>query len=183
MVFELVVNVPPGVGAGGVVEFEGPDGTLLQAVVPDGLSEGDQFQVEVAEDGDIKVSLLAEYAEAMQGRSDVMSLFVAWFERESVGAQVDEFVQRNAARLGIVDAAGEQSHEWWPLFQEYEAQMQGLLEQFLQEANCTQEAFLEEASRAEGMNEIYVQLFLAHSEYSAFVEQMSQAAVEQAANS
>ena len=175
----LNVVVPPGTGPGGVVEFEGPDGTLLQAVVPEGLSEGDTFQVTVDSAGNVEI--LREIAEAMQGRSDIMSVFVAWFEREAVGEQVDSFLRENAARIGVIDASGEQSHDWWPLYQEYQARFEALLQQFLQEAQCTQEEFLEEAQHAEGMNEIYVQLFLSHSEYEMFVELISHEATRQAA--
>jgi hypothetical protein len=175
----LDVLVPPGISAGGTVEFAGPDGTLLQAIVPDGLSGGDTFQVTVDSSGNVT---LYQLAEAMQGKSGVMEIFVAWFEREGVGEAIDAFVRDNEHRIDAIDgAAGEQSHDWWPLYQQYQAQFEALLQHFLDEAGCSQTEFLEEAQRAEGMNEVYVQLFLAHSEYEMFVEQMTQAARERRA--
>jgi hypothetical protein len=41
----LDVVVPPGVSAGSTVEFTDADGAVMQAVVPEGLREGDTFQV------------------------------------------------------------------------------------------------------------------------------------------
>ena len=161
------VVVPPGVSAGGVMEFES-GGASLTATVPDGLGPGDTFQVPV--DG--------------ASSSDIMQSFMAWFERESVGDKVDAYVVENAHRMaatGSIEPGGEHSHEWWPLYCEYQTQFESLLKDFLDEAGCTVEQFLAAAKDAEGLNEIYVQLFLAHSEYSMFVELMSMEALKQAA--
>lgn len=179
---ELDVVVPPGIGPGDAVEFAGPDGATLQAIVPDGLAEGDVFKVTV-EGG--TVSILKELGMAMQGGDGIMDMFVAWFEKEQVGARIDQFIKDNAKRIGVLEFGGaqdgEHNHDWWPLYCEYQAQFEALLQGFLDEAGCTAEEFFAEAKRAEGMSEFAVSLFLAHSEYEMFVEQMSQAAVEQAA--
>ena len=50
-------------------------------------------------------------------------------------------------------------------------------------AGQTEEELARAEKKAEGMSEFAVSLFLAHSEYEMFVEQMSQAAAEQAAAS
>ena len=86
------VVVPPGVSAGGVMEFES-GGASLTATVPDGLGPGDTFQVPV--DG--------------ASSSDIMQSFMAWFERESVGDKVDAYVVENAHRMAAngFDAGGD----------------------------------------------------------------------------
>ena len=164
------VVVPPGVSAGSVVEFEA-GGASLTATVPDGFGPGDTFQVAV--DG-----------ASASSSHDILQSFMAWFERESVGDKVDRYVVENAHRMaatGPIEPGGEHSHEWWPLYCEYQAQFESLLKEFLEEAGCSIDQFLAAAKDAEGLNEIYVQLFLAHSEYSMFVELMSMEALKQAA--
>ena len=181
----LNVTVPPGVGAGGTVAFEDvATGRMLEAVVPDGVAEGETFQVEVDEDGSVHpIEALNSYVANRAAGGDVMDVFVAWFEREAVGEQIDAFISENASRIGSIPEAaeGEQSHEWWPIYQEYSKQFDKLLEQFLEEAACTVDQFMEAAKEAEGMNEMYLQLFLAHSNYEMFVEMMSQEAMTQQA--
>ena len=170
----MEVVVPPGVSAGGEVEFEGPDGLMMTTTVPEGFSEGDTFTV--------PVDPFDSGAAATD--SDIMQAFTTWFQREAVGEQVDRFVVENAAKmaaLGNIEPGGEHSHEWWPLYQQYQQQFDGLLQSFLDEAGCSTDAFLEAANSAEGMEEVYVKLFLAHSEYSMFVELMSMEALKQAA--
>jgi hypothetical protein len=76
---------------------------------------------------------------------------------------------------------GEQSHEWWPIYQEYQAKFDTLLQQFLEENGCTADDFLSCAAGAEGMNEMYLKLFLSHSDYQVFVELMSVEAQKQQA--
>ena len=179
----LEVAVPEGVGPGDPVDFDF-NGTMLQAIVPDGLEPGDVFSVEV-EEGTNSVSILKEMGINMSGGSGIMDMFVAWFEKEAVGQQIDEFIKANAHRIGVLEFGsaqnGEHNLDWWPLYQEYQQQFEVLLESFLQEANCTADEFFAEAQKAEGMTEIMVQLFLAHSEYEMFVEQMSEAAARMAA--
>ena len=179
----LDVVVPPGVGPGEPVAFE-HDGATLEAIVPDGLREGDTFQVELADDGSVNpLEQLRSYREERADRGDLTDKFVAWFEREAVGDQIDAFIESNAHRIGAVpDAAeGEQSHEWWPIYQEYQTSFDTLLQQFLDEAGATAEELLQAAEHAEGMNEMYFQLFLAHADYSMFVELMAQEAQKQLA--
>ena len=45
--------------------------------------------------------------------------------------------------------------------QMYQAHFEGFLEKFLDEAGCTAEEFVTAAQGASGMNEIYLQIFLA----------------------
>ena len=58
------------------------------------------------------------------------------------------------------------------MYQEYSATFEGLLQSFVDEAGTTVEGFLKAAEGAEGMNEIYLQIFLAHADYQMFVELM-----------
>ena len=79
-------------------------------------------------------------------------MFVAWFERESVSAKIDRFIEINAGSIAnTTGAAGEQSHEWWQLYQAYQQQFDILLQEFLDEASCTADEFLSAAEAAEGM--------------------------------
>ena len=114
--------------------------------------------------------------------AQIMQTFMAWFARESVGDQVDRFVVENAHKMvGHIEMEGEHSHEWWPLYLQYQQQFETLLVAFLEEAGCSQEQFLAAANAAEGMDGMYIGLFLAHSEYDMFVGMMSQEALKQAA--
>ena len=106
----LEVVVPPGVGVGEAVSFAGPNGEPLEAIVPDGCCEGDVFQVTIDDDGN-PVPMYNSFVELRAASGDIMDQFVAWFERESVGDQVDAFVKQNAHLLGGGDTSGEQSHE------------------------------------------------------------------------
>ena len=178
------VAVPPGTLAGEALAFQDATGRTLEAIVPEGLAEGDTFQVEVDDDGSVHpLAALNAYVQERASSGDVMDLFVAWFERESVGEKIDTFVQANAVtiRAGVGAGDGEQSHEWWPLFQDYQAQFDVLLQEFLDESGCAAEDFLAAADKAEGMNDMYLKLFLAHSEYELFIEQISQEYAKQQA--
>ena len=182
----LDVVVPDGVGAGGVVSFEDESGRVLEAVVPEGLASGETFKVEVGDDGGVHpLEQLSNYMEERAAGGDLTDKFVAWFERESVGDQIDAFIERNAHLIGAIPSVvdGEQSHEWWALYQEYQAQFDALLQQFLDDAGCTAHDFLSAAEKAEGMNEMYFQLFLAHSDYQVFVDLMATEAQKQRAAS
>jgi hypothetical protein len=167
------VTVPPGLGAGDTVEFSDAEGNIMTAVVPPGYAEGEIFRVDE----------LGLPVEAPQ-RGGIMDRFVEWFEREEIGDKVDRFIREHATVLGNArrhDVNDEHSHELWPLFQEYSSQFEALLQTFLDEAGCSGEEFLEAAKSAAGMEEVYVQLFLAHSEYEMFIELLSHEAVRQAA--
>lgn len=165
-----VLTVPPGVGPGETIEYADDNGVMLTAVVPEHCGPGDDFEV----------------TDGAGAGADIMQAFGAWFERESVGDQIDRFVVENAHRMAQTghiptsSDSGEHSHEWWPLFLEYKEQFEVLLESFLQEAGCDASEFLAAAKTAEGMSEVYVQLFLAHSEYEMFVELMGMEALKQA---
>ena len=151
----LDVTVPPGVGAGEPVAFQDESGVTLEAIVPAGLSEGDTFQVEISDSGEATpLQHLTNYMERRAESGDVMDLFVAWFERESIGDAIDKFIEGNAHRIGTASAEEEQSHEWWPIYQEYQAQFEALLEGFLQEHGVDAAAFAAAAEGAEGMNEM-----------------------------
>jgi hypothetical protein len=59
------VVVPPGVRAGDAVAFQDAGGATLEAIVPDGLGEGDVFQVQVSDDGQVHpLAKLNEYVAA-----------------------------------------------------------------------------------------------------------------------
>jgi hypothetical protein len=162
----LDVEVPPGCVSGDTVDVTDPEGTLHSVVVPDGREEGETFEV-------IVYSLAASHA-------DIMSRFEAWFEREGVDDKMDEFCQRNAARLHFTrgelaeeSTEGEQSHDWWPAYLDYQRECETLLEQFVDEAGCTAEDFLEAAKYGgQGMGQTYMNWLLALSEYENFVQLM-----------
>ena len=61
---------------------------------------------------------------------------------------------------------------WWPIYLEYQSQFEALLQSFVDEAGTTVSGFMQAAESAEGMNEIYLQIFLAHADYQMFVELM-----------
>jgi hypothetical protein len=176
------VAVPAGVGPGDIVSFQDASGSTLEVTVPEGLAEGDVFQVEVNEAGAVHpLAALNAYVQARAASGDVMDKFVAWFEREEVGAKIDRFVELNAATIGSAAADQEQSLDWWPLYQAYQNQFDELLQEFLDEAQCTAEEFLAAAHGAEGMNNMYLKLFLAHSDYQVFIDQMGEKFREQKA--
>ena len=85
------------------------------------------------------------------------------------------------AALGHIEPGGEHSHEWWPLYQEHQQQFEVLLDGFLGEAACSMGEFLAAAKAASGVDDIYVKIFIAHSEYEMFVELMGMEALKQAA--
>ena len=176
------VAVPAGVGPGDIVSFQDASGCTLEVTVPEGLAEGDVFQVAVNEAGAVHpLAALNAYVQARAASGDVMDKFVAWFEREEVGAKIDRFVELNAATIGSAAADQEQSLDWWPLYQAYQTQFDELLQEFLDEAQCTAEEFLAAADGAEGMNNMYLKLFLAHSDYQVFIDQMGEKFREQKA--
>lgn len=176
------VAVPAGVGPGDIVSFQDASGSTLEVTVPEGLAEGDVFQVAVNEAGAVHpLAALNAYVQARAASGDVMDKFVAWFEREEVGAKIDRFVELNAATIGSAAADQEQSLDWWPLYQAYQTQFDELLQEFLDEAQCTAEEFLAAADGAEGMNNMYLKLFLAHSDYQVFIDQMGEKFREQKA--
>ena len=155
----LDVAVPPGSGPGETVSFEDSYGNTLEVVVPDGVIEGESFQVEIDEGGNVNpLKALNDYVNARAESGDVMDKFVAWFERESVGEKIDRFVEVNAATIGSADASSEQSLDWWPLYQAYQGQFDVLLQEFLDEAGCSAEEFLSAADGAEGMNDMYLKV-------------------------
>lgn len=166
------VTVPAGLGPGDTVEFPDAEGNTMTVVIPDGCAEGDVFRVD-------EMGLVVEH----HGSSSIMDNFVQWFEREEIGDKVDQFIRDHASVLGAHrrhDTGAEHSHELWPIYQEYAAQFDTLLQQFLNENGCSSEEFLAASKNAEGMEEIYVQLFLAHAEYEMFIELLSHEAVVQA---
>uniref|UniRef100_A0A7S3AGP2 BART domain-containing protein n=1 Tax=Haptolina ericina TaxID=156174 RepID=A0A7S3AGP2_9EUKA len=175
------VTVPARVAAGQEVEFAFGTSTL-RAVVPDGVSEGMVFQVEVAEaSGEPEVvERLLSYVDSRASSGDIMDRFVAWFERERIEEAFEAFVATHAHVLSSSGGVeGEQDHAWWPLYQEYSAIFEGFLEKFLCEAGCTADEFGAAAQGASGMNEIYLQIFLAQSEYTMFVELLTMEAQKQ----
>ena len=161
----LDVVVPAGVGAGDTIEVTDPDGNLLRATVPDGLQEGDIFQLTCGA--------------SMDGES-IMQQFEDWFEREKVDDQIEEWAIRNAQRLQITDAElaagadGEQPHEWWPLYLEYQQEFEALLQRFLDEAGCTSEDFLTAVDGASAsMASTYASWITSLSSYENFLELMT----------
>lgn len=167
----LDVVLPAGVSEGDSLEVSDPGGVVRHVIVPAGVAAGETFQVSCAEE-------LADSA--------IMETFEAWFERESVDDQIEAFVIRNAQRLQFFDSelveegsSGEQSHDWWPVYTEYQTEFEALLQRFLDEAGCSADVFLKAAESASGMAETYVTWFLALSEYDMFIEMMKDEEIKQ----
>ena len=66
--------MPAGVAAGDPLEVE-HDGTLYNAAVPDGLGEGDVFQIEVS--AAHPAGSFTDYLESRAASGDLMDRFVA----------------------------------------------------------------------------------------------------------
>eukprot|EP00933_Yihiella_yeosuensis_P021188 TRINITY_DN16830_c2_g1_i1.p1 TRINITY_DN16830_c2_g1~~TRINITY_DN16830_c2_g1_i1.p1 ORF type:complete len:198 (-),score=47.33 TRINITY_DN16830_c2_g1_i1:183-776(-) len=165
------VTCPAGVAAGDLVEFQDANGTTMQVAVPEGVSEGMTFQVSITEEGN-PIAVFNSFVANRAASGDIADKFVAWFEQAEIGKLIDDWIKTNAHLLGGEGVSGEQSHEWWPLYQQYQAQFEALLQTFVEGLGISVEDFLAAAKNAEGMNEAYIQIFLAHSDYEMFMEQM-----------
>ena len=116
----------------------------------------------------------------------LLDKFVAWFEDQQVGSKFDAFIEQHAK--GFLGATTEEVQELsrTELYQQCacplppvaarrrlyalaraadEKLFDGLLDEFVAQSGTTKENFLKEAEKAEGMSEIYLQIFLAHAEY------------------
>eukprot|EP00964_Phaeocystis_antarctica_P109545 scaffold73987_cov70-Phaeocystis_antarctica.AAC.4 len=151
------LTVPAGVAAGDPLEFE-HDGTLYNAVVPEGLGEGDVFQIEVS--AAHPAGSFTDYLESRASSGDLMDRFVAWFESHGIEEQFETFLAEHAHLVKGAADGSEQSHEWWPVYQTYQAKFDALLQEFLTEAGVSAEEFLTAAKSASGMNDIILKIFL-----------------------
>ena len=119
------------------------------------------------------------------GDNSIMDQFVAWFEREAVDDQIEFFVIRNAQRLQLTDTQilsgvdGEQSHAWWPIYEEFRTTFEALLQQFLDESRISADEFAEAARSARGMADTYLIVINALSNYPMFVELMTEEEAKQ----
>jgi hypothetical protein len=167
------VTVPAGVAAGEMLEFD-HEGVLQSVVVPDGLAEGDIFEVELGPGGAAaKPAELTGYLQERAASGDLMDRFVHWFENNEIEEQFETWIADHAHLVQGAGSGSEQSHEWWPVYLEYQTKFEGLLEQFLVEAGVSAEEFLTAAKSASGMNDIILKIFLASSEYETFVNFMA----------
>ena len=87
------LTVPAGVAAGDPLEFE-HDGTLYNAAVPDGLGEGDVFQIEVSTAH--PAGSFTDYLESRAASGDLMDRFVAWFDSHGIEEQFETFLAEHA---------------------------------------------------------------------------------------
>jgi len=154
---QVELTVPAGVAAGDPLEFE-HDGTLYNAVVPDGLGEGDIFQIEVS--AAHPAGSFTDYLQSRAASGDLMDRFVAWFESHGIEEQFETFLAEHAHLVKGAADGSEQSHEWWPVYQTYQAKFDALLQEFLTEAGVSAEEFLAAAKTASGMNDIILKIFL-----------------------
>jgi hypothetical protein len=154
------LTVPAGVAAGDPLEFE-HDGTLYNAAVPDGLGEGDVFQIEVS--AAHPAGSFTDYLESRAASGDLMDRFVAWFESHGIEEQFETFLAEHAHLVKGAADGSEQSHEWWPVYQAYQAKFDALLQEFLTEAGASADDFLTAARSASGMNDIILKIFLCPS--------------------
>ena len=164
------LTVPAGVAAGDPLEFE-HDGTLYNAAVPDGLGEGDVFQIEVSTAH--PAGSFTDYLESRAASGDLMDRFVAWFESHGIEEQFETFLAEHAHLVKGAAGGSEQSHEWSPVYQAYQAKFDALLQEFLSETGASADDFLTAAKSASGMNDIILKIFLASSEYETFVNFMA----------
>ena len=151
------LTVPAGVAAGDPLEFE-HDGTLYNAAVPDGLGEGDVFQIEVS--AAHPAGSFTDYLESRAASGDLMDRFVAWFESHGIEEQFETFLAEHAHLVKGAAGGSEQSHEWWPVYQAYQAKFDALLQEFLSETGASADDFLTAAKSASGMNDIILKIFL-----------------------
>ena len=152
------LTVPAGVAAGDPLEFE-HDGTLYNAAVPDGLGEGDVFQIEVS--AAHPAGSFTDYLESRAASGDLMDRFVAWFESHGIEEQFEAFLAEHAHLVkGAAGGSVEHSHEWWPVYQAYQAKFDALLQEFLAETGASADDFLTAAKSASGMNDIILKIFL-----------------------
>ncbi|KAL3912255.1 MAG: hypothetical protein SGPRY_008397, partial [Prymnesium sp.] len=131
------LSVPPGVGPGDTLLFD-YEGTQMSTVVPNGVSEGMDFHVEVesaaglgstdrkeggkaSEEAGAPAGPQEQMQQYMDGRAasgDIMDQFASWMERENVEEAYEAFIEANASKMqGSNGAEGEQDHSWWPLYQ------------------------------------------------------------------
>ena len=152
------LTVPAGVAAGDPLEFE-HDGTLYNAAVPDGLGEGDVFQIEVSTAH--PAGSFTDYLESRAASGDLMDRFVAWFDSHGIEEQFETFLAEHAHLVkGAAGGSVEHSHEWWPVYQAYQAKFDALLQEFLAETGASADDFLTAAKSASGMNDIILKIFL-----------------------
>ena len=152
------LTVPAGVAAGDPLEFE-HDGTLYNAAVPDGLGEGDVFQIEVS--AAHPAGSFTDYLESRAASGDLMDRFVAWFDSHGIEEQFETFLAEHAHLVkGAAGGSVEHSHEWWPVYQAYQAKFDALLQEFLSETGASADDFLTAAKSASGMNDIILKIFL-----------------------
>ena len=152
------LTVPAGVAAGDPLEFE-HDGTLYNAAVPDGLGEGDVFQIEVS--AAHPAGSFTDYLESRAASGDLMDRFVAWFDSHGIEEQFETFLAEHAHLVkGAAGGSVEHSHEWWPVYQAYQAKFDALLQEFLAETGASADDFLTAAKSASGMNDIILKIFL-----------------------
>ena len=177
----LELTVPDGVGEGEQLEFE-HEGTLFNATVPAGLSAGATFQIEVdSQLEQLQGSLhapraaakpvveLTDYLQTRAATGDLMDKFVLWSEANDIEERFDAFVAQHAHLVQGSTADSEQSHAWWPVYQEYQQIFEGLLQQFLEAERISAEEFVSAAQAASGMNNIILQIFLSSSDYDTFI--------------
>mmetsp|Transcript_6037 Transcript_6037/g.15975 ORF Transcript_6037/g.15975 Transcript_6037/m.15975 type:complete len:128 (+) Transcript_6037:54-437(+) len=112
----------------------------------------------------------------------LMDQFAQFMEQQDVESRVNRFVEAHASEIAQIAQGldGEQSHDWWPLYQLYQAEFDNVLEEFIASVNTTKEEFMEAAQNAQGLQEFYLQIFLYHSQYEMFVSLMSEEARKQA---
>ena len=143
----------------------------------------DEIEALPSTDGDEEHNYARFAVERSTG--SVMDRFVAWFETEAIGEQVDEWIRSNAHRMGAHsdDMSVERNLEVGKLYNEYQERFESLLSQFLQSNDCTAEQLVAEAEDAGGMEDMYLRLFLTNADYNVFVENMTQEVQRQAAAS
>ena len=85
--------------------------------------------------------------------------------------------RRYLSSQGGID--GEQNHAWWPVYEEYKETFERLLQSFLDESGVSSHQFAEAARHATGMAETYLIVINALSDYTMFVEMVTEEEAKQ----
>jgi len=103
---------------------------------------------------------------------ELMDKFADWFMSKQIGEVFDAFIREHASKFKDAEANAEQKLEWTALYNQYTALFEAQLDSFVSEQGCTKNDFLIAAKEAEGLADVYMQIILAHSEYTLFIQLM-----------
>jgi len=156
---EVAVTVPAGVGAGESVAFESPDGQQLTAVVPDGLAEGETFNVSVMP------AWLEEVLEALTHHMFVRIL--------------DSFIEKNCEQFVLAGGNnGSFTLEQTAVHQQYQRLFESRIESYLKRHGLSHEEFLQAALVTSTERNALINSLVVVQDFEQFATMMQQRALE-----